>query len=397
SIIMETLPTELVDTIVSWLDLRDVCALRLTGRTISSHLSTAAILRRFFSSKRLEMTKAPLEQLVHFTQPGQVGLWLQRLTLYDCVERTEQSGANFDATELLAQAFANIRDRPASHRGDQLSLSISLEVDNFSTWDRDVTARVFHATISAIARTEIPIQELDIFGDAYLHDHHFKNGQCSLAFSDIALALSRHRTPLATSLRNCTKFCLSLGHSTRGFNFECSIRDLRLPLTVNEARQNIQSLCDLLTMCPFLEELHLVWEDDDFEETDACREEREFFNPIGISCAFANLKRCKLQDLDASENPIMTFFRRSPRLLELTLDGLIMMPGDFSHLFHLLSTAMPDLGLLRLRGLDDDLGSLYFFHEPKESTWGRRPGAALHGISRKGSDARRLVVPTNRR
>ncbi|OJJ97693.1 hypothetical protein ASPACDRAFT_45790 [Aspergillus aculeatus ATCC 16872] len=295
---METLPTELVDTIVSWLDLRDVCALRLTGQ-------------------------AALEQLVRFTQPGQVGLWLQRLTLYDCIERTEQSDSDFDATELLAQAFANIRDRPASHRGNQLSLSISLEVDNFSTWDRDVTARVFHATISAIARTEIPIQELDIFGDAYLHDHHFKNGQCSLAFSDIALALSRHRTPLATSLRNCTKFCLSLGHSTRGFNFECSVRDLRLPLTANEARQNIQSLCDLLTMCPFLEELHLVWEDDDFEETDACREEREFFNQIGISCAFADLKRYELQDLDASENPIMTFFRRSPRLLELTLDGLI--------------------------------------------------------------------------
>ncbi|PYH83383.1 hypothetical protein BO82DRAFT_353055 [Aspergillus uvarum CBS 121591] len=217
------------------------------------------------------MTKAALEQLVRFTQPGQVGLWRQRLTLYDCVERTEQSGADFDATELLAQAFANIRDRPASHRGDQLSLSISLEFDNFSTWDRDVTARVFHATISAIARTEIPVQELDIFGDAYLHDDHFEDGQCSLAFGDIALAVSHHRTSLATSLRNCTKFCLSLGYSTRGFDFESSVStcNFRLPLTANEARQNTQSLCDLLNMCPLLEELQLVWENDDLEETRA--------------------------------------------------------------------------------------------------------------------------------
>ncbi|PYI13735.1 hypothetical protein BO99DRAFT_407272 [Aspergillus violaceofuscus CBS 115571] len=396
---METLPTELIDTIVSWLDLRDVCALRLTGRTISSHLSTAGILRRFFSSKRLEMTKAPLAQLVHFTQPGQVGLWLQRLTLYDCVERTEQSGANFDATELLAQAFANIRDRPPPHRDDQLSLSISLEVDNFSTWDRDVTARVFHPTISAIARTEIPIRELDIFGDAYVHDHHFEDGQCSLAFSDIALALSHHRVPLATSLRNCTKFCLSLGYSTRGFDFESSnsTRNFRLPLTVDEARQNTQSLCDLLNMCPLLEELQLVWEYDDLEETDACREEIEFFDRVGLSCAFTNLKRCKLQHISTSENPVMTFFRQSPRMVELTLDGLYMTPGNFSHLFHLLSTAMSDLDSLRLRLLTDDLGSLYFFHEPKESTWHRKPGSALHGIRRRGADARRLVVPTNRR
>ncbi|RAL11515.1 uncharacterized protein BO97DRAFT_425512 [Aspergillus homomorphus CBS 101889] len=273
---METLPTELVEIVVGWLDFPDICALRLTGHTISSKTSTAVILRRLFSSRRLEMTQASLEQLVRFTQPGQVGLWLQRLTLYDWPER-EQTGADLTATELLSQALENIRDRPSPHQDSYLS--ISLEINNDED-DRDIPARVFHVVISAIATTKIPIHGLEIFTEAY---ELVETNMGSLAFSDITLALSRHRENLATSLQNCRKFSLSLGHSTRGLVYESGV--YRLPLTLDDARQNTQSLCDLLNMCPLLEELRLAWVYEDyFEETDASTEELEFFGPVGMSC-----------------------------------------------------------------------------------------------------------------
>ncbi|RAL11187.1 uncharacterized protein BO97DRAFT_454430 [Aspergillus homomorphus CBS 101889] len=387
---MEDLPTELIENIVGWVEFPDVCALRLTGRNISLKSSTNATCQRFYSSKRLDITQACLEQLVQFTQTGQIGHWLQRLTLHDCAAR-EPPPSN--AADLLSQALANLCDRPGQ-------LSILLRIDRFEKFEesREIASRLFHLTLSALEKSKLPIMALDIFKEGYMHLHGL---HCSLAFSDIGNALTRHdRAALVTSFQSCRKLCLSLGHSTIGFDLDRVVRlrlPLELPMTYDGARHNTQSLCDLLSLCPNLEELQLLWEYEEFDETNASEEELHFFNRVGATCSFASLKRCSLRGIRTKETSIMAFFRRLPQLTELILENISCETGTFDGLLLLVSTTMPELDRLWLRCLHDESGSLEFQDEPAHSVWKGRPGSPQRGIRRSGSDARRLVVPSNRR
>ncbi|RAL01807.1 uncharacterized protein BO80DRAFT_424183 [Aspergillus ibericus CBS 121593] len=392
SVTLEGLPAELIEAIVSCLDFQDICALRLTTRTVSFK-STNATFRTYFSSKKLQITPASLEQFVRVTQPGQLGLWLQQLTLYDFLDqtigqtRTEDPDDTLQLSQLLAQGMENIRDR-APHGG---RLSISLQIQGSDPAgllyaDREATTKLFHVVMSALGSTGLPIQSLDLFADAYDHHH---GSWCSLGFSEITTALSRGTAGLSTSLRQCKKLCLSMGHCLRGFDFDT---ETRLPLTYDEARQNTRSLCDLLNLCPTLEELHLVWEYDDVEETSAVVEELLFFNRIAEVCEFLILKKCTLKRIRASETGVLSFFRKIPGLVYLSIDGMDLYgEGRFDCLLELLSTAMPQLDSLRLRGLISELGTVEFPEEPRKNWW-KEKSHPFYGIMRRGPDARRPVV-----
>ncbi|PYI07874.1 hypothetical protein BO78DRAFT_442362 [Aspergillus sclerotiicarbonarius CBS 121057] len=384
---LEGLPVELIEAIVGWLDFQDICALRLTGRTVSFK-STNATFRSYFSSKKLQITQASLEQFVRVTRPGQLGLWLQRLTLYDIWDpepgdtRAEDSDATLKATQLLAQGMENIRDR--SPHGGQLS--ISLQIQPGGDGRREATPEVFHVVMSALGSTGLPVQSLDVFADAYYHHH---GSWCSLGFSEITAAFSRGTAVLSTSFRQCKKLCLSMGHCLRGFDFDS---ETRLPLTYDKARQNTRSLCDLLNLCPTLEELHLVWEYDDVEETSGVVEESLFFNRVAESCEFPSLKKCTLKRTRVSETGLLSFFRKVPGLVHLSIDGMDLYgEGEFDGLFNLLSTAMPDLDSLHLRDLYTDVGAVQFPEEPRKNWW-KEKFRPYYGIIRKGPEARRPVV-----
>ncbi|GKZ70650.1 hypothetical protein AnigIFM50267_006310 [Aspergillus niger] len=219
SLTLESLPVELVEEIVAWLEFHDHCALRLTGRSVSVKSSNAAF-RKYFLSKKLEIAEAPLEQFVSVTQPGRFGLWVQDLTLFASIAlHAEVPPASPKVFELLAQAFQNIRnDSPHNE-----PLSITLKV----------------------------------FGNGYLK-----------AAADTVFQVTM---PRESPLRPDNLF--------------------ELPPSYEEARENTRSLPHLLNLCPTLEELHLVWEYDDFEETAGVREELYFFERVVASCQFQGLKK----------------------------------------------------------------------------------------------------------
>ncbi|TPR01847.1 Got1/Sft2-like family protein [Aspergillus niger] len=369
SLTLESLPVELVEEIVAWLDFHDHCALRLTGRSVSVKSSKAAF-RKYFLSKKLEIAEAPLEQFVSVTQPGRFGLWVQDLTLFASIAlHAEVPPASPKVFELLAQAFQNIRND--SPHNEPLSITLKVFGDGYLKAAADT---VFQVTMSALRRSGLPIRAFNAFAEGYSHTY---GGRCSFPFSEIPDALfggsTADLTRLATAFQPCKKIGLSLAHYIHNLDYirprESPLRPdnlFELPPSYEEARENTRSLPHLLNLCPTLEELHLVWEYDDFEETAGVREELYFFERVVASCQFQGLKKCTLSDIRMSEATLMTFFRQLTRLVHLDLTS-IYLDGNFDGLFRLLSTAMPELNYLHLRSLYSSSGTVRFLHEPRNN------------------------------
>ncbi|GLA23329.1 hypothetical protein AnigIFM63326_007919 [Aspergillus niger] len=369
SLTLESLPVELVEEIVAWLDFHDHCALRLTGRSVSVKSSNAAF-RKYFLSKKLEIAEAPLEQFVSVTQPGRFGLWVQDLTLFASIAlHAEVPPASPKVFELLAQAFQNIRND--SPHNEPLSITLKVFGDGYLKAAADT---MFQVTMSALRRSGLPIRAFNAFAEGYSHTY---GGRCSFPFSEIPDALfggsTADLTRLATAFQPCKKIGLSLAHYIHNLDYirprESPLRPdnlFELPPSYEEARENTRSLPHLLNLCPTLEELHLVWEYDDFEETAGVREELYFFERVVASCQFQGLKKCTLSDIRMSEATLMTFFRQLTRLVHLDLT-FIYLDGNFDGLFRLLSTAMPELNYLHLRSLYSSSGTVRFLHEPRNN------------------------------
>ncbi|KAL7661291.1 hypothetical protein ACMYSQ_000709 [Aspergillus niger] len=396
SLTLESLPVELVEEIVAWLDFHDHCALRLTGRSVSVKSSNAAF-RKYFLSKKLEIAEAPLEQFVSVTQPGRFGLWVQDLTLFASIAlHAEVPPASPKVFELLAQAFQNIRND--SPHNEPLSITLKVFGDGYLKAAADT---MFQVTMSALRRSGLPIRAFNAFAEGYSHTY---GGRCSFPFSEIPDALfggsTADLTRLATAFQPCKKIGLSLAHYIHNLDYirprESPLRPdnlFELPPSYEEARENTRSLPHLLNLCPTLEELHLVWEYDDFEETAGVREELYFFERVVASCQFQGLKKCTLSDIRMSEATLMTFFRQLTRLVHLDLT-FIYLDGNFDGLFRLLSTAMPELNYLHLRSLYSSSGTVRFLHEPRNNivrSPSCRPSRAQILI-RRGADARRPVI-----
>ncbi|GCB22420.1 hypothetical protein AAWM_05305 [Aspergillus awamori] len=369
SLTLESLPVELVEEIVAWLDFHDHCALRLTGRSVSVKSSNAAF-RKYFLSKKLEIAEAPLEQFVSVTQPGRFGLWVQDLTLFASIAlHAEVPPASPKVFELLAQAFQNIRND--SPHNEPLSITLKVFGDGYLKAAADT---VFQVTMSALRRSGLPIRAFNAFSEGYSHTY---GGRCSFPFSEVPDALfggsTADLTRLATAFQPCRKIGLSLAHYIHNLDYirprESPLRPdnlFELPPSYEEARENTRSLPHLLNLCPTLEELHLVWEYDDFVETAGVREELYFFERVVASCQFQGLKKCTLSDIRMSEATLMTFFRQLTRLVHLDLT-FIYLDGNFDGLFRLLSTAMPELNYLHLRSLYSSSGTVRFLHEPRNN------------------------------
>ncbi|GLB10434.1 hypothetical protein AtubIFM57258_006842 [Aspergillus tubingensis] len=394
SLTLDSLPVELIEEVASRLDFHDLCALRLTGRTVSSKSSNATF-RNYFLSKKLELAEAPLEQFVLVTKPGRSGLCLQQLTLYASIEPPISEDASTGGmspvtsrvVQLLARGFQNMRDYSPQNN----ALSVSLKVLG-KGHKKELAAKILRVTMAALGSTGLPIHSFDVFTEGYSHT---RGGFCSFPIGEITEALPGGNTAdlnrLAMAFQPCNKICLSLAHHVLEFSLH-QRRHIVFPQSYEEARDHTRSLCDLLTLCPTLEELHLVWEYDPVDErTAGVLEELYFFRRVAESCQFPRLEKCTLHNLRMTEATLLTFFRQLTRLEHLDLRS-IFLQGEFDGLFRLLSTEMPELRYLRLQGLYSSTGTLRFLNEPPENRLRNPRGHPSPGIIRRGAAARRPVV-----
>ncbi|KAB8236591.1 uncharacterized protein BDW43DRAFT_267241, partial [Aspergillus alliaceus] len=382
----DSIPIELIETIIGFLEFQDLCALRLTAHSISAKSSNGQF-RENLKSKKLHIAKDPLEDFARFTQPGQVGCLLQQLTLYDyAVANPGDSDRCLNAAKLLVRGMENLRNNTT--HGCLVSLSLSLHglMDSEPKEAYDAAAKLFELVMLALSSSKLPVRMLDIFAK------DFPSG-CALACGEIMAIMEK--TDLSFSFRECKKLSMSLSHCLHNIDEEW-----RSPLSFGKAREHTRFICDFVNMFPVLEELHLAWEYQDLDYSNALEEEEHFFNRIAYSCGFPSLKKCTLQNIRTSAASLLLFLR-NVQLVGLSMEQVRLASGKFESIFHHLSTSKPNLEYLHLHQLVHDAGTVYF-NTPSERRFppGRggnnRRNLGPISITRMGADARTLVETINR-
>ncbi|TRX91474.1 hypothetical protein FHL15_007698 [Xylaria flabelliformis] len=168
---LEVLPVELVDQIVTLLELRDIRSLRLTSRTLESKISHA----KLFAHKHVELDEESLRSMVYMTSPGRAGSLLQHCTIVGNARSDISNTPDSDEhVRLLTEAFINLKKHSPGARLVSLRLSVIERGRNstdgilgyISRSDMSATAlRIFDITITALHASELPVDEhLNLFG-----------------------------------------------------------------------------------------------------------------------------------------------------------------------------------------------------------------------------------------
>lgn len=119
------LAVELVEEIVTYLDVHDIAALRLTCREIERKASYGSFAE-YFKVANIDLTRKALQNFVHLTRNGGLGTHLQRCTISSIArnddiphhERTEYA-------QLLFQAFLNLKMYSPKKMLKSLTLRVS--------------------------------------------------------------------------------------------------------------------------------------------------------------------------------------------------------------------------------------------------------------------------------
>ncbi|KAF2151119.1 hypothetical protein K461DRAFT_269396 [Myriangium duriaei CBS 260.36] len=386
---LDSLPPEVVETIVSMLDFADVCALRLTGTLVSAKASQCRFTS-WFSRKRIELTsKAQLDDFVRMTERNQVGCLLEHLTLVYVLpplgDDAETSKPKQDAQVVvwcLTLAFKNILVHSEHSRLQSLTLKVERDGDDLTdgTWRNPKSfgnkeliwasaAWTFETACLALDTSRLPINQFNIFDGA-------KRG--SLACDQLAKTMNVVEVPMA--MKNLR--CLSLSLSERMHNLDSQGFEF-----VTSANHHIQHLCRFLQCFPGLESLEIHWFNYSRNRISAMERERRFFDLVAESVKLPHLLCLSLKGVYTCEAALTKFLSNTPLLHSLTLEGLHLQEGTFHRIFDMV---LPQLDYLRL----DDLfaPSLIDFDlpgEPHFPSTGAKKGP--NELTRCGPEARRSI------
>ncbi|KAI1639380.1 hypothetical protein F4809DRAFT_638639 [Biscogniauxia mediterranea] len=171
---LETLPIELVECIVTLLDLRDIASLRLTSCSIESKASQGHFAA-LFHRREFALNRSTLQKMVQMTSQGRPGCLLQHCTISGVVGTDGTAGSEFDEhVRLLTEAFRNLKQ--LSPRGGLASLRLDVDVRGRNPrdvfWIRDfrlwtdictMALHTFNLTMKALNESQLPVGELNLF------------------------------------------------------------------------------------------------------------------------------------------------------------------------------------------------------------------------------------------
>lgn len=175
--LLEALPAELVEQIVTWLEFSDIAALRLTSGAVKAKASNGRF-NTFLKTKNIDLTTMTLQSFVNVTGKGQRGCLLQHCTIRGIIRG--DTLAHEDSTEherLLTRAFCNLKQGSPEKSLASLSLRVAVRAED-SNGDlvepeefrngREVwkaALRTFRVVMAAFHESQLPVNEhLDIFG-----------------------------------------------------------------------------------------------------------------------------------------------------------------------------------------------------------------------------------------
>ncbi|KAI5237119.1 hypothetical protein E4T42_09237 [Aureobasidium subglaciale] len=246
------LPPELVENILSRLELHDICNLRLVDRT-TEIVSTQAHFKSFCESKTIHLSQDALAKFVAGTNHNRLAYLLQDLRLDPPSD--DLSIENEDATDanLLYLAFLSIHNQ-----SEQRCLrSLDVEVPETETLEVSLKKVYFgvqansryaagilavRATLRALKYSGLRVEKLNLLYDSV---------RCSVP-CDVFESPAGSALPSATwsHLR-----CLSLSLA----NHEEGASSIRSTSPTEAAIQRLQDLVNFFTLISHVEKLNLHW------------------------------------------------------------------------------------------------------------------------------------------
>ena len=462
---LDCCPNEIIESVVVLLAFPDICNLRLVSRLISVKV-VQEHFKSFYKKKHVDLTEESLQALQYNTvNKGRLGCLVEELTLVGIVNNTlgleailrkktnsvtEHNGPMFMTTEvrctdeeltqaqndlnilkqrtvdqkyliesalavdLLATAFTNLANNAKHLPIPNIKLGISIFRQDATTrlpplqggsWKLiwNCAAQTLQITTAALARSKLPINELDVYSEL---------PRCAVARDQIIHLLPTSDSPgLAESLKHLKAFSISMSHRIiseteqdrkrlydPGEHVSYSdvpiYRDIDILRGEARAEENFGGLVELLKLCENVERL-------DIHQYSLARKkltQRDMCDTLVLQrlvegVTLANLKGVRLRGLHVREEDLVKFLRQSRVLGQVVLQEMeIDDEGSWGNVFAALTAGQVDFLFV------DDLfegGKLLYFDgegdgQPKYPTLDNCRGT--NGFVRKGvEDVQREV------
>ncbi|KAK4624572.1 hypothetical protein CLAFUW4_06446 [Fulvia fulva] len=195
---LDGLPLEVVEEIVTLLDLTDVCKFRLTSKELAAKASHGRF-KTFFRHKEIDVDDLKkIESFMRMTQSGGLGCLLETLSLvrYDFPESRNVQGSSTIAA--FTDCFKNLEQHSRAKSLREIVLDIWAKDDtgercapNRKHWRHIwlLAGALYRDAMAAVSESELLVEGLCFFATT---------GNCSLGFDEFASCPTFLYTPIAT-------------------------------------------------------------------------------------------------------------------------------------------------------------------------------------------------------
>ncbi|KAI9664772.1 MAG: hypothetical protein M1821_006220 [Bathelium mastoideum] len=364
---LEALPIELIEHIVTFLELDDIASLRLTSRTIENDASQGSFTA-LFKHKNVELTMKTLQKMERVTSQGRLGCLLRHCTITGILRNKKAAAAaaykDIEYSRVLAAAFGNLKRRTGMIASLRLSLDTRGEIingepihtDDFRSWRTvwETALCTFHVTMDALNSSQLPvIEHLDIFGSLRA---------CSLGCDAfLTLAPKFLSTHVFESLKRLT-VSLSAPHEAVKENANGSnVYENIAPAQSRLSEPILQDIMQVSRIMPKLEGLEIHW--FNLGQFDVNSEVSSVTcHDSGARLPPPSLKECTLRGLYVSESDLLQFLN-AVRPVALTLTDIRLVSGTYTAMSRFLTGPESPVTYYQLDDIREG-GNLVHFNMP---------------------------------
>lgn len=310
---LDGLPVEVTKLLVSYLDLIDLCSLRLVSLELAAK-SSQGQFKSYFRHKKIDFDNLQqLEDFQRVTQPNGMGCLPKELSILRLAS-TFPNGSTDSNLAILTNCFKNLKLNSTHGCLPGLSLEIWSTDDDGklippdrehwqTTWS--LAGFLYRDVMAALQETGIPIKRLTIFGSSI---------DCSLACHQLHSNLEMISP--SDSLLNLECLTLGLSHSMTW------TKDNEFLATAEERHDRIETF---LNLCRNIKSLDLhwfnIWSGGD-RKSEQLSQERRVFDRIATSISFPRLEELTLRGLKCTGSILQNFLETHPQLRHLDLNNI---------------------------------------------------------------------------
>ncbi|KAL4863601.1 hypothetical protein BDV12DRAFT_206355 [Aspergillus spectabilis] len=443
---IEECPPEVVESIVSYLDLPDAGNLRLVNRCLRSKV-TQRHIRSYFRSKRVHVTGPALRDLNVLTQRGWLGCEVRNLTLVGVVnntmgleaalktnliqqhpEKRSRVARDLDILKerqrdyqqlldsgvivhLLSRIFKSIAANGTLGKLQSLSLEVTVYRENANrelypltggSWRLiwQAATEMFRVAFASLLESGLEIEHLDIFNKPRLQG-------CSLASNELT-GFDYHHKGLSRTLGCLRSLSISVsdriiditrqdaqssGDANDEINWSNDEDGRTMAEVTAEARdeQNFAGLANLIQACHQLKKLHIHQYLVNFRRISHIDYPNErLLQRISELSKLPELEECSLRGLYVRETDLLSFLKKVP-LHKLSMEFVIMTSGTFRSIFDYCTGEGSTVTSVHFDELRVQRGLVHFtgVGEPRFQSW-----AGAHGsntLTREGEDLKQAI------